>query len=344
MADMTTIEDAQKIMGAMGYYPMALPQKLEPVTNKTRQVQSVNYDPQKWQVLMDALGRSTPRKSGWESAANVLAQMPQGRSFTGAYGTEVINPWTDGVATLARSFGSAYGDKLASEREAQAKDLENQIKAAQLDAEASKQQVVNTTEDTQMKVNLDPNIKSEQAKLAAQQKLAQTAYIKLNPKLGDEFRNNPDSFSYEAREADIGGRTPAGGTTGVGERALSAIMKGYVGDEALKKRSALLQEATQYVTAITDMAKQGGATGAMMNSDKEGQRAMAMFANPASYNSEELGAAADSLVNLYNRMLAVQGLPSVEQGYNQVTQMVQAQNPQTQIEQDNDPWAKYRTK
>lgn len=160
MADMTTIEDAQKMMGALGY-PMALPQRLEKVTNTTDTRQRVNYDPQKWQALMDALGRSTPRKSGWESAANVLAQMPQGRSFTGAYGTEVINPWTDGLATFARSFGGAYGDRLASEREAQAKDLENQIKTAQLDAEASKENVQNTTENTWMKLN-DSNAKEYQ--------------------------------------------------------------------------------------------------------------------------------------------------------------------------------------
>lgn len=343
MADMTTMEQAQQVMGALGYPTLALPQTIKPVTNTKTTIQGVRYDPNKWQALMNALGRPTVRKSKWESLANALAATPEARSFTGAYGTEVINPFAMGLSSLARGFGSAYGDRLAAQREADMKDQENALKAAQLDAEATKQAIADETETVNMKYNLDPNAKSEQEQAAAKQKLAQTAYIKLNPKLGDEFRSNPDSFSYQAREADIGGRTPSGGTTGMGERLVAAVAKGYVGDEALKKRSALLQEATQYVTAITDMAKQGGATGAMMNSDKEGQRAMAMFANPASYTAEELGAAADSLVNLYNRMLAVQGLPSVQEGYNQVSKMVEAQKPQ-QSQPEVDIWAKYRTK
>lgn len=336
--------NTQAVLQALGYPTLALPQTVEPVTKNTVQVQRVQYDPEKLKKLLEALGKKTESKSKYESLANALAQIEEPRSYKGGFGEEIINPWAMGASALARGLGAVYGDRLASERETALKDRENELKAAQLALEADKKAITETVADDYIKYNLNPNIKNEQAQAAADQKLAQTAYVKLNPKLGDEIRKNKDAFGYAAREADIGGRTPAGGTTGMGERLVASVAKGYVGDNATTTRANLLQQATQYVNAITDMAKQGGATGAMMNSDKEGQRAMYMFANPAAYSAEELAAGADVLVDLYDRMLAVRGMPSVEEGYNQVSQMVEARKPQTIPEQPVDPWAKYRTK
>lgn len=375
MNDDNTFDTAQAVMNAM--YPMALPQKVEPITKKTFTTQRTQYDPNKLSAVMAALKtpRSTkpllealnaPRNSEIgtaESIARALATMPEQRSFTGAYGTEVINPWTALLGSGMRAYGTAYGDRASAKREADnlaredaikaaqiQVDAENAaredaIKAAQLDLEANKEQITSQIADDYIKYNLDPNAKTEAAAQAAAQKLAQTAYVKLDPDLPQKFRDNPKSFGYAAREADIGARTQGGGTTGMTERIVASVMKDRVGDNALKKRAELLQAGTQYVSAITDMAKQGGATGAMMNSDKEGQRAMSMFANPGAYTAEELGAAADTLIDLYDRMLAVQGMPSVREGYEMVTRMVEAQKPQTQQTQTtNNAWDKYKTK
>lgn len=371
--DDNTFDTAQAVMNAM--YPMALPQKVEPITKKTYTTQRTQYDPNKLKAVMDAL--RTPRntqimvealnkpralKTRGEVIAEALSELPQTRSFTGGFGEEIINPWDMALTSFARAYGSTYKSKKSDEREkadaaredaiksaqlqmeAENAAREDAIKAAQLDLEANKEQITNQIADDYIKYNLDPNAKTEAAAQAAAQKLAQTAYVKLDPDLPQKFRDNPKSFGYAAREADIGARTQGGGTTGMTERIVASVMKDRVGDEALKKRAELLQAGTQYVSAITDMAKQGGATGAMMNSDKEGQRAMSMFANPGAYTAEELAAAADVLIDLYDRMLAVQGMPSVREGYDMVTRMVQANQPQVQQPQTKNAWDKYKTK
>lgn len=156
MADMTTMEQAQQVMGALGYPTLALPQSIQPVTNTKATIQRTQYDPTKWQALMTALSRPTVRKSPYESLAQALAQAPQAQTFKGAYGVDVMNPWAVGASALARGFGSVYGDRLAAQREAEEKDRENAIKAAQLDAEATKQAVTRETSTEHMKVN-DPN-------------------------------------------------------------------------------------------------------------------------------------------------------------------------------------------
>lgn len=317
---------------------MALPQRLEPVTTKEHQVQRTQYDPEKLQALKSALGIARPTMSKWESVANALANTPQPRSFTGGFGEEIISPWAMGLSNFARGFGSAYAARKADEREKAEQAREDAIKAAQLDYEASKQAIADKITDSQVKVNIDPNVKALAEQEAAKQKLAQTAYVKLNPNLPNDIRKNAKAFSYVGREADIGGRTPSGGTTGIGERLVAGIAKGALGDEVAKEGGRIKQEMAQYVGAVTDMARAGGATGQMMNSDKEGQRALQIMSNPSAYDAEELAAAAEVVIDLYNRMLAVQGLPSVQEGYKQVTQMVEAQQPK----QESDPWAKYR--
>ena len=366
-----TDEEIMQIQGALTpSVQLALPQRLEPIRKEESQVQSTWYDPNKLQALKLALttGRSDlkplksaitsprPVMSKWEAVANALAQYPESRSFTGGFGEEIINPWDIGLGSFARAFGSVYGSRLASEREAKAqaredaikaaeldynaaeKAREDVIKAAQLENEASKEEIINKITDDVIKVNLDPNAKSLQEQEAATQKLAQTAYVKLNPNLPQDIRNNPAAFGYLAREADLGGRTPAGGTTGMLERAVASVAKSGVGDEVNATRGRILQEMAQYVGAVTDMARQGGATGQMMNSDKEGQRALAVMSNPSAYDAEQLASAAEVIVDLYDRMLAVKGMPSVREGYQVVSKMVDAQQPK----QESDPWAKYR--
>ena len=144
----------QAVLAALGY--PVLPQTVTPVIKTQKTVQRTQYDPNKLQAVVDALKTPTLRKSKYESLANALANTPEARSFIGAYGTEVINPWAVGLSSLARGFGSAYGDRLASDREAALKDQENALKAAQLEAEATKQAIQDQSSLDYIKYN-DPN-------------------------------------------------------------------------------------------------------------------------------------------------------------------------------------------
>lgn len=142
-----------------GGIQLALPQRLEPVTTKENQVQKVVYDPEKLAAVKAALGIQRPAMSRWEAVANALAQTPEARSFTGGFGEEIINPWASGLSTFARSFGNTYGALKADERTKAEQAREDAIKAAQMEMEASKQNVTDKVTDSQMKVN-DPNAKT----------------------------------------------------------------------------------------------------------------------------------------------------------------------------------------
>lgn len=215
--------NSQAVLGALGY-PVALPQTVIPITKTQTQVQRTQYDPEKLQAVVNALRTPTLKKSGWESFANALANTPEARSFTGAYGTEVINPWAMGLSSLARGFGSVYGDKLASAREAEAKDLENMQKAAQLEAEATKQAITEQEARDYIKVN-DPNAKTaeQQAQAIQQREAAKQALRDLNDLANKKYHqggiiqtNNEADDWWLSRESSraIGKR----------EQALSALL------------------------------------------------------------------------------------------------------------------------
>lgn len=138
-----------------GGIQFGLPQTIVPVDKVQRTVQSTQYDPQKLQALKAALGIARPTVSRWEAIANALAQTPEARSFTGGFGEEIINPWADAMSTFARSFGSAYAAKKASEREEAEKAREDAIKVAEIENEAAKQAVAEQYAQDYIKVN-DP--------------------------------------------------------------------------------------------------------------------------------------------------------------------------------------------
>lgn len=137
---MTTMEQAQQMMGALGY-PMALPQTVEPVIKTQRTVQRTQYNPNKLAAVQAALGIKRPIVNKWEAIANALAKTPEARSFKGGFGEEIINPWASGFSNVARTFGDVYGTRAASERDAAEKAREDAIKAAEMDLEASKQAI-----------------------------------------------------------------------------------------------------------------------------------------------------------------------------------------------------------
>lgn len=266
----------------------------------------------------DLLDNALQKRNTWKySLANALSGI-QPQSYKGAYGVEVSNPWVSGIANALSSFGNTAKGMTDREIE-QAKTMyDTALKDLQFEAEISKAM------GTQQKDTIGYDETSKPNDLSQQQlKTVQTAYVKLDPDLPKRIRDNKDAYGYMAREADLGSRTPEGGTTGAVERIMSSIAKAKVGDKTLGERSAGLQEMTQYVGAVTDLARQNGAAASMMNSDKEGQRALGILNNPATYSAEELASAAEVVLDLYNRMLAVAGMPSVEEGYKAVTKQVE---------------------
>ena len=171
---------------------LALPQTVVPVTKTQHQVQRVQYDPQKLEALKVALGIKRPTMSKWEAIANALAQTPEARSFTGGFGEEIINPWAEGLSNFARGFGRAYAMRKADEREKAEQAREDAIKAAQLDYEASKQQIANQIEQDYMKIN-DPNAKgNEQQKALAQVDMLEKQLEDIGTRYDDDFKNIDD--------------------------------------------------------------------------------------------------------------------------------------------------------
>jgi hypothetical protein len=123
----------------------------------------------------------------------------------------------------------------------------------------------------------------------------------LDSTLGDRIRENPDAFGFTARVAD---RDTNGD---LGAMITSSFAKGWQGDENLATRGQLLQEVSQVVGAVTSLQRASGTAAGMMNSDKEGQRALAILSNPSQYSSEELAAAVDTATRMYDNALRFSG-------------------------------------
>lgn len=188
-----------------GGIQLALPQRLEPITKTERQVQSVQYDPEKLQALIKALQSKRVEPSKMDVLAKALAQAPETRSYTGGFGEEIVNPWTSAISALARGFGSAYSNYADAKREAENAAREDAIKAAQLEAEASKQAITDTRIDDQMKLN-DPNAKLIQAAQEKQQAMSQLDMLeKQLEDIGTRYDNdyeNIDDMEKRLTKAD----------------------------------------------------------------------------------------------------------------------------------------------
>lgn len=123
----------------------------------------------------------------------------------------------------------------------------------------------------------------------------------LDSTLGDRIRENPDAFGLTARVAnrDTGGDLDA--------MITSSLAKGWQGDENLAIRGQLLQEVSEVVGAVTNLARSSGTAASMMNSDKEGQRVLGILSNPTEHSSEELAAAVDVATRMYDNALRYSG-------------------------------------
>lgn len=126
----------------------------------------------------------------------------------------------------------------------------------------------------------------------------------LDLTLGEEIRANPDAFGLTARLAESAAMKENPSTW---DMIKESAAKEYQGDENLAIRGDLLQRISEVVSAVTALQRAGGATGQMMNSDKEGQRALQILNAPARYDEQTLAAAVDAATNMYNNALKFSG-------------------------------------
>lgn len=126
----------------------------------------------------------------------------------------------------------------------------------------------------------------------------------LDSTLGDRIRENPDAFGLTARLAESAASKENPSTW---DMVKESIFKEYQGDENLATRGQLLQQVSEVVGAVTNLARSSGASASMMNSDKEGQRALAILSNPSKYDDQTLAAAVDTATNMYNNALRFSG-------------------------------------
>lgn len=180
----------------------ALPQAIQPITKTQHQVQRTQYDPEKLQALKTAL--ETPRTvmSRDEIWANALANYPEAKSYTGGFGEEIINPLAEGVSAFARGFGTTRSALKADGREKAAQAREDAIKAAQLDYEASKQNISDQTATDYIKYN-DPNAKgNEQQKALAQVDMLEKQLEYIGKRYDDDFKDIDDMQKHMTK-ADV---------------------------------------------------------------------------------------------------------------------------------------------
>lgn len=265
-----------------GGIQLALPQRLEPITKTERQVQSVQYDPEKLQALIKALQSKRVEPSKMDMLAKALAQAPETRSYTGGFGEEIINPWTSAISALARGFGSAYSNYADARREAENAAREDAIKAAQLEAEASKQAITDTRIDDQIKLN-DPNAKAVQA--------AQTALQQTFEGAGVSKDFDPVKF-LKSKEAE-GAFSPVARMTDDNKLDKLGIFKAAAGDKNLGIRSAVGADiAKQMQKMVFDVV---GKAGSVRIADTEDEKKVIFgpMVNWAGKNANELATLVD---------------------------------------------------
>lgn len=150
---MATTNPQAQIQAAL--MPAALPQTLEPVTTKKRQVQYTQYDPQSVAAYNEAMGKVAPRASTAELLANALANIDDAPSYEGAYDTQVSNSLVSGITNALQGFGGMYGARKQQEREYLTDMLNADRERARIQMEMGKKNITEAEENGVMKVNKD---------------------------------------------------------------------------------------------------------------------------------------------------------------------------------------------
>lgn len=173
---MATTNPQAQIQAAL--MPAALPQTLEPVTTKKRQVQYTQYDPQSVAAYNEAMSKVAPRASTAELLANALAGIDDAPSYEGAYGTQVSNPLVSGITNALQGFGGLYGARKQQEREYLTDMLNADRERARIQMEMGKKNIAEAEENGVMKVNTE-NSPEAQAEKQTMNKAAADALLTL---------------------------------------------------------------------------------------------------------------------------------------------------------------------
>lgn len=139
---------------------LALPQQVEIVPVSSTQVQRTVYDPNDIIAMRKAM-QERNKRSSWEALSNALGSV-QPKSYTGAYGVEVSNPWVEGIASALQGFDKAYTARKDAER----KLADDEFELAKMMAEANKRAITTQVQEQAIKRNVkddsDEQIKTSQ--------------------------------------------------------------------------------------------------------------------------------------------------------------------------------------
>lgn len=247
-------------------------------------------------ILMGALGKAVSD----EQVARVLAAPTNKGRLESSMG------WGQALSGALLSGLNTYGKLKQNQENKAAKEYEDALKMATItdtlkarEEAADLQNALNnqTVTVTGMeKYNLPKDGSGSNGGIQSLRPLDST--------LGDRIRENPDAFGLTARLAESAASKENPSTW---DMVKESVFKEYQGDENLATRGQLLQEVSEVVGAVTNLARSSGASASMMNSDKEGQRSLAILSNPSKYDDQTLAAAVDTATRMYNNALIHSG-------------------------------------
>lgn len=138
---------------------MALPQQVEIVPVSSTQTQRTVYDPNDIIAMRKAI-QERNKKSSWEALSNALGSI-EPKSYKGAYGVEVSNPWVGGIASALQGFDKAYTARKDAERQL----ANDEFELAKMMAEANKKAITEQVSEQAIKKNVTDGV-GEQALMA----------------------------------------------------------------------------------------------------------------------------------------------------------------------------------
>lgn len=161
---------------------LALPQQVEIVPVSSIQTQRTVYDPNDIIAMRKAM-QERNKKSSWEALSNVLGSV-QPKSYTGAYGVEVSNPWVSGIASALQGFDKAYTARKDAERQL----ANDEFELAKMMAEANKKAITEQVSEQAIKRNVKDDV-VEQARTAQLLGVMEGDLEDIGTRFDDDYAN-----------------------------------------------------------------------------------------------------------------------------------------------------------
>lgn len=161
---------------------MALPQQIQVVPVGSYQTQYNTYDPNDIIAMRKAI-QERNKKSSWEALSNALGSV-QPKSYTGAYGVEVSNPWVSGIASALQGFDKAYTARKDAERQL----ANDEFELAKMMAEANKKAITEQVSEQAIKRNVKDDV-VEQARTAQLLGVMEGDLEDIGARFDDDYAN-----------------------------------------------------------------------------------------------------------------------------------------------------------